>query len=433
MFSKGFIHSNGAVLAAGMLLLSGGSVAALNRDTAVISEELVGGPTTAYNHASTICQAPDGTLLVAWFGGSLEGADDVSIYLSRNSGAGWSPIVEVNKGIREDSKDYACWNPVLFTASSGTIYLYYKISSIQYSVDPAGYHNWWGCYQTSVDNGVTWSARQWLPTSTYTYLANFGTHLTGPVKNKPLELPNGKLLCGSSTETDAWRVHLETGAAGNWTGSISVTGPITSSLGIIQPTFLHTPGYDTIQMICRNESGNYPYRAWSYNTGQTWTSATALTGITAIVGLDGVTLSNGKHVLAHNPAGARYPLRLASCLDGTTWSDVLTSLDVNGTNNMDYPSIIQSRDGRIHIVHSWGRSAIKHLVLDASYVTGGPPTRTLPSVAQPAKRIIAGTDIQMFDIFGRKISRKDLPGRPAGICLVRSKSAQFCEVKMLVK
>ena len=31
----------------------------------------------------------------------------------------------------------------------------------------------------------------------------------GPVKNKPVLLQNGVLLCPSSTENDGWRVHME--------------------------------------------------------------------------------------------------------------------------------------------------------------------------------------------------------------------------------
>ena len=33
--------------------------------------------------------------------------------------------------------------------------------------------------------------------------------IAGPIKNKPIQLPGGDLLCGSSTEHDGWRVHRE--------------------------------------------------------------------------------------------------------------------------------------------------------------------------------------------------------------------------------
>lgn len=60
-------------------------------------------------------------------------------------------------------------------------------------------------------------------------------------------------------------------------------------------------------------------------------------------------------------------------------------------------------------------------------------TKALRPVVFPEKRISSETDIQMFDIFGRKISGKDLSRCSAGIYLVRSKASDYCEVRMHVK
>ena len=58
---------------------------------------------------------------------------------------------------------------------------------------------------TSADGGRTWSAPQRLPDG-----------ILGPIKNKPVQLANGDLLAGSSTENNGWRCHFErsTDAAG---------------------------------------------------------------------------------------------------------------------------------------------------------------------------------------------------------------------------
>jgi predicted neuraminidase len=375
----------------------------LNRNLAVMSEELIGTPTTAYNHASTIAEAADGTLVVAWFGGSLEGADDVSIWMSRNSGSGWSPIVEIDDGRRPDGNDYSCWNPVLIAARNGTLYLFYKISSQRASVTLAGYQNWWGCVKMSTDNGLTWSARQWLPTSSASIYNNFGNVMTGPVKNKPLELPDGTLLSGSSTEAATWQAHVEIGAAGNWLGSASLAGPLQPS-GAIQPTFLvHSADFRNLRMICRAQSGNNPFTATSSDMGRTWTTLTRLTGLNTSVGLDAVTLSNGWHLLAHNLPPNRYPLVLSRSQNGTTWEQILPNLDVSGTLRMDYPAIIQTRDGRIHITHSWDRSHIKHLVLNQNYLTGTTPIK-LQSRRRGGERIglwKSGMEDWVWDMAGR--------------------------------
>jgi hypothetical protein len=57
---------------------------------------------------------------------------------------------------------------------------------------------WWGELITSDDEGKTWSQPCRLPED-----------IIGPVKNKPLLLKNGYLLCPSSTENEGWRIHME--------------------------------------------------------------------------------------------------------------------------------------------------------------------------------------------------------------------------------
>ena len=51
---------------------------------------------------------------------------------------------------------------------------------------------------TSTDGGTSWSKPTRLPDG-----------ILGPIKNKPVQLKDGTLLCGSSTEHAGWRVHIE--------------------------------------------------------------------------------------------------------------------------------------------------------------------------------------------------------------------------------
>jgi hypothetical protein len=58
----------------------------------------------------------------------------------------------------------------------------------------------------SADHGETWSVPQRLP-----------EQIDGPVRNKPILLSDGTLLCGSSTENAGWRIHFErTRDNGRW-------------------------------------------------------------------------------------------------------------------------------------------------------------------------------------------------------------------------
>jgi predicted neuraminidase len=140
-------------------------------------------------HASTIVETRDG-LVAAWFGGTEEKHNDVGIWLSRRGADGWSEPVEVANGVQDAKLRYPCWNPVLFQPKTGPVLLFYKVGP-----NPS---KWWGMLIRSEDSGKTWSAPTRLPDGTI-----------GPVKNKPIQLSNGDILSGSSTEDNGWRVHFE--------------------------------------------------------------------------------------------------------------------------------------------------------------------------------------------------------------------------------
>ena len=319
----------------------------------IMLEEFVGDSFSRFNHASTIAETPNGTLVVAWYGGSSEGDDSVSIWASRNDGSGWSNRAEIDNGSGD-----ATWNPVLFQPSTGPLLLYYK-----YSGSPS---SWVGAVQKSSDDGRTWSGRIQLPKCDCGYLSRYDGRYIGPVKNKPLELPDGTLLCGTSTEHDGWQVHMEL-ARGDYTNDFELIGPFGGGEGI-QPTFLvHTDDYQTIQTICRQHGGSHPKTAWSYDMGRTWTDLTDL-DINTNVGLDAVTVNNLNdqrnrwHVLVHNPSG-RSPLSVAISQDGVNWNVEVPELDEGGA--MDYPSIIQTADKMLHVVYSWqGHEKVKHVVIN---------------------------------------------------------------------
>ena len=74
-------------------------------------------------HASTIVEAPDGSLISAWFGGTGEGNNDVGVWSSRRpKGGDWSPPTELYK-----EPGQPAWNPVLFRDASDTIWLFFKV------------------------------------------------------------------------------------------------------------------------------------------------------------------------------------------------------------------------------------------------------------------------------------------------------------------
>jgi predicted neuraminidase len=298
-------------------------------------------------HASTIAETPGG-LVAAWFGGTKEGDKDVGIWFARRAEDRWTTPVEVADGRQDDGTRFPCWNPVLFQARGGPLLLFYKVGPKP--------NAWWGMLMTSADGGRTWSMPGRLPEG-----------ILGPIKNKPVELADGALLCPSSTEDRGWRVHLErTPDLGRtWTR----IGPLNDGVtfAAIQPSILFHPG-DTLQLLCRSRQGKV-VEAWSSDGGATWgpLQATALPNPNS--GTDAVTLKDGRSLLVYNhtPKG-RTPLNVAVSADGKTWKagPVLE----NEPGEYSYPAVIQAADGRVHVSYTWKRQRIKHVVLDPAQIVG---------------------------------------------------------------
>jgi len=88
-------------------------------------------------------------------------------------------------------------------------------------------------------------------------------------------------------------------------------------------------------------------------------------------GIDGVTLQDGRLLLVYNHVlppgnlvkGARTPLNVALSNDGKTWYAALILAD-SPISQYSYPSVIQTKDGLVHIVYTWRRQRIKHVVID---------------------------------------------------------------------
>ena len=292
-------------------------------------------------HASTIAETKDG-LVAAWFGGTREKHPDVGIWLSRHDGDKWSMPVEVASGVESAEKRHPCWNPVLFQMPDGPLLLFYKVGP-----SPSA---WWGMLMRSTDAGESWSRPERLP-----------DEIAGPIKNKPILLANGRLLCPSSTEDNGWRIHMEfTSDAGKtWKRTPALCDGKTQQA--IQPTILQHG--ERLQALCRNRQSGKLWETWSDDGGQTWSKLELAPLPHPGSGIDGVTLADGRHFLVYNhTTRGRSPLNVAVSADGKAWQAALTL--ENQPGEYSYPAVIQTADRFVHITYTWRRQRVKHVVVD---------------------------------------------------------------------
>jgi predicted neuraminidase len=317
-------------------------------------------------HASTIVELKDGSLMAAWFGGTKEGNPDVAIWSSRKS-SGQSDAWSAPEELARES-GVPCWNPVLFHTNDGRLWLYYKFGP---SPD-----TWTAARRHSDDEGITWSPAEHLPAG-----------LIGPVRAKPLVLPDGAIVAGSSTEAyHSWAVWIERSLDGgkSWTR----TGPIVppagiranadanprpvagshdadETTGIIQPSVVSLGGKH-LRFYARSTANIARIIvADSQDDGMTWSEARPLDLPNPNSGIDAIALKDGRVVLVfNNTTTGRTPLNLAVSRDGEHFTTFATLEE--GPGEFSYPAMTQGKNGDLYITYTWNRKSIvfRHMPLD---------------------------------------------------------------------
>lgn len=311
-------------------------------------------------HASNLCVLQDGGVLAAWFAGSKEGASDTGIWTAKRSGGNFcKPVL-----IAHDSEE-AHWNPVLFSKDSGDVLLFYKVGD--------NIKEWSTHLRVSKDSGNSFcDAVELVP-------GQKGGR--GPVRCKVIQLSDGSLLAGTSTENGIWSAYADRSTDGGSTWKLS--WPITIDVvydggntaedsfievseqsfygrGIIQPSLWESAPGD-VHMLLRSSEGKI-YRSDSGDYGVTWCKAypTGLPNNNS--GIDVVRCGNGILVLCLNPVGInwgpRTPVSLWVSLDnGAAWTEEFVL--EKGDGEFSYPSIVES-DGIVRVSYTYNRQSIAY-------------------------------------------------------------------------
>lgn len=301
-------------------------------------------------HSASIVETKKGDLVATYFGGTKERNPDVCIWVSRKlkGKTDWTPPQMVADGIFSPDYREACWNPVIYEMPNGELRIYFKIG-----VNVAGWKGW---LVRSKDGGKTWGKREQLPDTIY-----------GPIKNKPI-LNKGRLISPTSDERDGWKLYFEYSDDLGKTWKRTAYVDAEQGIKAIQPSIIVLPD-GRLEALCRTRSRHIGV-TYSNDNGETWSKLTFIDTPNNNSGIDAVNLQDGSYALICNDwpiepnkeKGARTPLSIMRSQDGIHWNHWIT-LEDSPILQYSYPSIIQSRDGHIHVVYTWRRQRVKHVEL----------------------------------------------------------------------
>jgi predicted neuraminidase len=317
-------------------------------------------PTGPYKHPASITELSNGDLYLVYYGGADEYAIQTGVYGSRytQSSKTWSPP----KLIASDPFR-SVGNGVIWQAPDDAVWLFYVV-------------RWGDTWSTSRiqakvsrDNAATWS-------DSFVVSETVGMMVRG----RPIVLSNGDYLLpiyhevgndpesvgpGSTSRFLRWDTKRR-----QWIDS----GVIHSKKGNIQPAPAEiAPGH--LVAYCRRGGGygpvkdGYIIRSESNDNGHTWSEGLDSKFPNPNSAVDFIKLKSGSLLLVYNNSmSGRSPLTVALSADhdkSYPWSrDIAT-----GNDSFAYPVAIQTRDAKIHVVHtSHQRTVINHAILDEAWI-----------------------------------------------------------------
>lgn len=297
-------------------------------------------PEAPAHHCSTIAEAANGDLLVVWYGGSYESADDQTLFLSRRKKGArdWGkPEVLIRDSARPPG------NAVVFRAGTNRLCIVWARMEASRPLRRGG---GWGetrlWYRTSEDHGVTWSKDE-----------PFLGSVREGLRNAPITLISGELLFPLGQSFARTKDYGRT-----WEQLGAVTGGG-------QPTVIERSDGSLLTLL---RKGPRITQTESRDGGRTWSRATETPLKNPNAGIAMTRLRNGHLVLIFNDSEKdRTPLSMTRSLDeGQTWERPL-ALESN-PGEYSYPCVIQTSDDRIHITYTFRRYAIKHVELDENWL-----------------------------------------------------------------
>ena len=333
-------------------------------------------------HGPGLLETPAGTLLCCWFAGTFEGDTDVNIVVSRleKGTDAWSAPTMIST-----DNDFSNQNPSLFNAPDGSIWALY---TSQRGREPGKDNMQYTSVvkrQVSTDDGLTWGEPEVV-------LPEEGTFARQPIQ----VLSNGRWIYGLWLCTDS-----ATGLAGDPSafavsddqGATWKRVDMPNSSGRVHPSVVELEDGHLVAFM-RSREADFIYRSESTDFGDTWTEPVATPLPNNNSGIGAMKLASGRIAITynHNSAPATYgktgawpalrnPVSIALSEDGGLTFPLIRHVergegymgDENKFNNRqyEYPTIMQTADGMIHVAYAWRtRAGVKWVTLSEDDVMG---------------------------------------------------------------
>jgi predicted neuraminidase len=323
-------------------------------------------------HVGSICEMPDGALGTVWYGGTREGAKDVAIFFSKKHpgmNSPWSApriIVDRASATRELNRYIRkVGNPILFSGPGKKLWMIYVTITVG---------GWSGSslnIKTSQDGGLSWTDSQRLTLSPFFNISEL-------VKAPPLSVN----MTGINENLDHFVVPIYHEFLGYFPEILWIAfsqenqeliyekSRMAGGTSFIQPSIVPLNAQSAAAFYrCRSKDRHIAV-ARTDDGGQTWSSPRFLDLPNPDSAVDGLPLlSKGSILLAFNDSrNNRETLKLAvsngSCLD---WIRIYT-LENSPDQEFSYPYMIRGRNGLIHLVYTWKRKRIKHVIFNEAWI-----------------------------------------------------------------
>lgn len=319
------------------------------------------------NHASMVEQLPDGSLHMAWFSGTSEGHDLVSIVYanvaSSAEGATWSSAKVVSR-----RKGYSNQNAVLhFDNVSSKLHLFHSQQAASKGESKATVWH----LDAPLSGGALGAFS--TPTEILSRPGSFDKNRVLPLLDGSWMLPVYEQGKSPNYPKNVFKaVGADPNKPDSWT-----EGSYGSCDNMVQPSVVRLkPGEPKLMAFFRDRKKRNIYTATSSDDGKTWAPCKATSLPNNNAGIEAYSLRSGRIALVYNPqTSSRDPLSISLSEDeGKTWKYTRVLEHLDGKAELSYPTLREdvSKDGVIHVSYTYKRECIKHSIVTEDWIMSVP-------------------------------------------------------------